>query len=105
MITVADHVMPWLMPRRTFAATIQPDQPSGHEDRLAANPIGERASRQVGQCLGCTEGDDERGCRAECGDAKGALGEQRQDRAFLADHAAHERVHRDEKAELREVLS
>ena len=41
----------------------------------------------------------------ERGEAELVLGEQRQDGAFLADHAADERVDADEQRELGEVLA
>ena len=63
MITVLDQARPWLRPSNTLA-TIDPapvgrpdeqerhrqaDEPAGDEDRLAAEPIGEGAGREVGE--------------------------------------------------------
>ena len=76
------------------------DQPAGHQHRFAAVALGPGAGEVVGQCLREAEGEDvgERGgVRVEPEDVSR---EQGQDRAFLAEHAAHQGVDRDEQDEL-----
>ena len=106
MMTVVDQVRPWLTPSSTLANTTQPqlgaqisssgtgraDQPPDDQDRLAAVPVGQGAGEEVGHRLDRAEGDDERQRAGEGGEPELALGEQRQHGAFLADHAADERV-------------
>ena len=112
MITVVDQVRPWLTPSRTLAKTTQPqrrrpdqqqrdghaDDPAGDEDGLAAVAVRQGAGEEVGRRLHRAERDDERERRGERGEPELVLGEQRQDGAFLADHAADERVDADEQA-------
>ena len=118
MTTVVDQVSPWLMPSSTLANTTQPhvgahmssngigraDDPAGDEHGFAAEPVREGAGEEVGCCLHGTEGDDERERGGERGEPELGLGEQREDGAFLADHAADEGVDADEQRELAEVL-
>ena len=118
MITVVDQVSPWLMPSRTLAAMIHPhdgahinssgtgspmSQP-GDEDRLATEAVRQRAGEEVGGRLHRAERHDERERAGERGEPEDLLGQQRQDRAFLADHPADQRVDADEQQELGEVL-
>ena len=116
MITVVDQVRPWLIPSSTLAATTHPpagrpdqqqrngnrDQPAGDQHGLAAVPLRPGSGDVVGQGLGDAEREDV----GECGGrTRGEdLGrQQRQDGAFLAEHAADQCVDRDEQAELGEV--
>ena len=118
MMTVVDQVSPWLTPRRTLANTIQPqlgaahqderhrqaDDPAGDEDGFAAEAVRQRAGEEVGGGFHGAERDDEGQRGGERGEAEHLVGEERQDGAFLADHAADERVDADEQRELGEVL-
>ena len=78
----------------------QADQPTGDEDRLATEPVGERARGEVRDRLGEPEGDDERERRDEPGEPEDVGRQERQDRPLLADHPADERVHADQQREL-----
>ena len=114
MITVVDQVRPWFTPRSTLATMTQPhvgahinrngtgsaDEPAGDEHGLAAVAVGERAGEEVGGRLHRAEGDDEGERGGVRGEPEDPLREQRQDRAFLADHPADERVDGDEQHEL-----
>ena len=119
MMTVIDHVRPWFTPSNTLANTIQlqvgaqinssgtgkADHPAGDEDRLAADAVGERACEEVGDRLDHTERGDERQRGGEGREVERPHRQQRQHRAFLADHPADEGVDADEQRELREVLA
>lgn len=114
MITVVDQVSPWLTPSRTLAMTIhaQPgapaeqerdghgDQPAGDQYRLAAHPFGDRAGDNVGDRLHHSEGDDVRERGAVGVQMEHTRGDQRQNGALLAEHAANQRVDPDEEGEL-----
>ena len=118
MITVVDQVRPWLTPSSTLANTTHPhvgaqisssgigqrDDPAGDEDGLAAVAVGEGAGEEVRGGLDRAERDDERERGREGGEPELLLGEEREDGAFLADHAADERVDADEEGELGDVL-
>ena len=119
MTTVMDQARPWLMPSRALAATIQPQlgataissgtgsataQPAISRRRRPAR-CGERAGAEVGERLGDAEGDDERQDRGARGQAEVLAADERQRRAFQADHRADERVDRDQQRELRAVLA
>ncbi len=118
MMTVVDQVRPWLTPSRTLANTTQPqvgahmsssgtgctDDPAGDEDGFAAVAVRQGAGEEVGGGLHDAERHDEGERGGERGEPELLLGEQRQDGAFLADHAADERVDADEQRELGEVL-
>ena len=119
MMTVVDQVRPWLTPSRTLANTTQPHvgahisssgtgrpiDPAGDEHGLAAVAVRQGAGEEVGAGLDDPEGGDERERGGELGEPELVLGEQRQDGAFLADHAADEGVDADEQRELGEVLA
>ncbi len=118
MMTVVDQVSPWLTPSSTLANTTHPqvgahmsssgigeaDDPAGDEHGFAAEAVRQGAGEEVGGCLHDAEGDDERERCGEGGETELGLGEQREDGAFLADHAADEGVDADEQRELAEVL-
>ena len=116
MMTVVDHVRPWLTPSSTLAKSIQlqdgahmsrngtgaaTSQPAD-EDALRPS-VGEPAGEVVGERLGDAEDDDEREDRGPCREMEVLLGDRRQDAALHADHRADERVDDDEQRELREV--
>ncbi len=117
MITVVDHVRPWFTPSSRLAATTQcprrgeddherhrqADQPSGHENGLPPEPVGERARREIGDRLGESEGDDERERRDEPGEPEDIGRQERQDGPLLADHPADQPADRDEQGELPEI--
>ena len=119
MMIVVDHVRPWLTPSSTLANTTQPqrrrphqqqgdrdaDDPAGDQDWFAAVAVRQGAGEEVGAGLDDPEGGDERERGGELGEAELLLGEQRQDGALLADHAADEGVDADEQRELGEVLA
>ena len=119
MITVVDQVRPWLTPSSTLAnddpaprrrpdqqqRDREADEPAGDEDGLAAVAVRQGAGEEVGGRLHDAEGGDERERGGERGEPELVLGEQRQDGALLADHAADERVDADEQRELGEVLA
>ena len=119
MMTVVDQVSPWLMPEQHVGGDDpaparcpdqqqrhgQRDEPADDQDRLAAEAVRQGAGEVVGGRLGCAEGEDERQSAGVGAEPELALGEQRQDGAFLAEHPADERVDRDEQAELGEVRS
>ena len=81
------------------------DDPTGDEDGLAADAVGERAREEVGDRLDDTERGDERQRGGERGEVERPYCEQRQHGPFLADHPADEGVDADEQRELREVLA
>ena len=83
----------------------EPDDPAGDEDRFAAVAVRQGAGEEVGRRLDDAEGGDERERGGELGEPELVLGEQRQDGALLADHAADEGVDADEQRELGEVLA
>jgi hypothetical protein len=58
---------------------------------------------EVGDRLDHPEGEDERQRAGERGQSEDAVGQQRDDRAFLAEGAADQRVDRDQEAELGEI--
>jgi hypothetical protein len=74
MMTVVDHVKPWLMPSRRFANRIQfparrppqkegdrdSDQPPGHQDVFATQTVRQSAGAVIGERLRHTEDHDER---------------------------------------------
>ena len=117
MITVVDHVNPWLIPRSTFAASTQfqrrrPHQGEWHRRRhkpardqhmLAAKPIRHSAGSVVGQRLRDAEHDDERQDCAARRELKLALREHGQDASLEADHGADEGIHDNEQRELKRV--
>ena len=117
MMTVVDQVSPWLTPSSTLAATTQPqlgaqisssgtgsaDQPPGDQDRLAAEPVRQRAGEEVGGRLGRAEREDERQRRGVGGQAELPLGQQRHHGALLAEHAADQSVDRHQQRELGQV--
>lgn len=80
-------------------------QPAGQEYGLASEAVGERAGDVVHCGLGQPEHHDEGQHRGVVGDTERVLGQQRQDRAFLADHAADQHVDGDQQGELRQVLA
>ena len=118
MTTVIDQARPWLTPRRTLAATIQPQlgaraMRSGTGSAVAQPAIsrrrrprvGERAGGEVRQRLRDAEGDDERQHRRARGELEVVAADERQRRALEADHRADEGVDGDEQRELRGVLA
>jgi hypothetical protein len=76
---------------------------SGHQYGLAAIPVRETASDEIGDRLGEAEDANERQRRADSAQPKRLLGQQRQHRPLLTDQSADEGVHADEQAELAEV--
>src|SRR6266516_6547516 len=67
---------------------------------LAPEPLGQAAGSQVRERLGRAEGDDESKDRRRRAEAEVLLADQRQHAALETDHAADERVQRDEQREL-----
>ena len=80
------------------------DDPAGDQHGFAAVAVREGAGEEVGGCLDDAERGDEREGGGVLVEPELVGGEQREDGAFLADHAADERVHADEEHELGEVL-
>ena len=119
MMTVVDHVSPWLMPSRSVreqhpVPARRPhqqerhrdgDQPPGDQHVLAAEAVRQPAGAVVRERLRDAEHDDERQHRGARGELELLLGDRRQDAALHADHRADERVDDDEQRELREVLA
>ena len=68
------------------------DDPAGDEHRLAPVAVRQGAGEEVRDRLHRAERGDEGEPGGERGDPELALGEQRQDDAFLADHPADQRV-------------
>ena len=113
-MTVVDQVRPWLIPSRTLAATTihqsgaqieqqwdgYGDEPARDQDRLATVALGPGTGQVVGERLGQAEGEDVGQCRGVGVQAEHVGGQQGQDGAFLAEHAAHQGVDRDQKREL-----
>ncbi len=78
----------------------QGEQPAGHEQLFAADPIGEASGEQVGERLDDAERDDEGGggtggCQPEL-----LVGQKWQDSALQPDHRADEGVDEHEQPEL-----
>jgi len=69
----------------------QPEQPAGHQHRLAAVAVASRAGQEVGGRLGQAEADDVGECGGDRGQPEDLGGQQREQAAFLADHAADQR--------------
>src|SRR6266516_2293772 len=67
---------------------------------LAPEPLGQAAGSQVRERLGRAEGDDESKDRRRRAEAEVLLADERQHAALETDHAADERVQRDEQREL-----
>ena len=119
MTTVMDHASPWLMPSSTLAATIHA--------QLGATPISSGTGSAAAQPAISSRRRPARWARAPAprfvnafarpkatmNDRTAALeprwksstADERQRRAFQADHHADERVDRDEQRELRGVLA
>ena len=108
MMTVVDQVRPWLMPSSTFATMTQPQvgaqissSGTGTATSQPATRTGLRPYRSdqrpgevVGRRLGHAEREDERQRGGVGGEVEHLLGQQRQDGAFLAEHAADQGVDR-----------
>ena len=73
------------------------DQPAGDQDGFATVAVRQGAGEEVGGRFDDAERGDERERRGERGQAEFVGGEQWQDGAFLADHAADEGVDADEE--------
>jgi hypothetical protein len=80
------------------------DEPAGDQHGLAAVPVREGAGEEVGGGLDDAERGDEREGGGVLVEPELVGRQQREDGAFLADHAADQRVHADEQHELGEVL-
>jgi hypothetical protein len=72
------------------------DQPASDQHRLSSISIAERAREEVRRSLHESERDDERKRDGEATESEVFLGEERENRALLTDHAANESVDRDE---------
>ena len=81
----------------------QADEPAGDQDGFAAVAVGQGAGQEVGGRLGQAEGDDVGEGGRDRGQPEDLGGEQRQQAAFLADHAADQGVDPDQEGELGQV--
>lgn len=101
MMTVVDHVNPWLIPKSTLAMMTKVqlaaqtserdskgDQPARHQDWLSTEPVRPRACKVVRRRLRDPESDDEREPDAVGREVERASREERKNRSFLAEHAA-----------------
>jgi hypothetical protein len=82
----------------------QREEPSGDQDWLPSDPVGDARGQQVEDRLGDAEAHDEGsdgGLRAE---AELLLAQERQHRPLQADHGADEGIQDDEQRELRKIL-
>ncbi len=119
MMTVVDHVRPWLMPSRRFANRIQfqlgahirrkgtgnRDQPPGDQHVLATQTVRQSAGAVIGERLRHAEHHDEGQHGGTRGELELLLRDRRQDAALHADHRADERIDDDQQRELTEVLA
>ena len=119
MMTVVDHVRPWLMPSSRFANRTQfqrrrpheeeghrnGDQPPRHQHVLATQTVRQSAGAVIGERLRHTEHHDERQHGRAGGELELLLRDRRQDAALQADHGADEGIDDDEQRELSEVLA
>jgi hypothetical protein len=83
----------------------QADEPTGDQDLLAPNPVGEAPGEEVRQRLDETEGDDEGEGNGPRGPPELLLRQERHDRPLQPGHPANEGVDDDEQGELFQVLA
>ena len=81
----------------------QADQPAGDQDGFAAVAVGQSAGQEVGGRLGQPEGNDVGEDGRDRGQPEDLGSQQRQQAAFLADHAADQGVDPDQEGELGQV--
>ena len=119
MITVVDHVSPWLTPSRSVREEHpfpgrrphqqkwhgHRDQPPRDEHALAPEPIGQAARAVVRERLRDAEYDDERQHGGASRELEFPLGNRGQDAALQPRHRADEGVDDDEERELCEVFA